>query len=160
MIAAKRPAAVWSAHVVTAIMLVYAVAKVVHALDGRLGIPGGPVVAPERYDTAGNVALQQFGLVAMGLLAAALAQATVRRWGRRIPSGLLVAALVVGLLAVAAGAIAIVGALFGPEPLRWTQVPAAMLVVVATGCWAVMTWATVATHRRRRERDGARRPSG
>lgn len=155
MIAAKRPAADWSAHVVTAIMLIYAVAKVVHALDGRLGIPGGPVVPPERYGTAGNVALQQFGLVAMGLLAAGLAQATVRRWGRHIPSGLLVAALVVGLLAVAAGAIAIVGALFGPEPLRWTQVPAAMLVVAATGCWAVMTWAAVTVHRRGGERDGA-----
>lgn len=155
MSVAARPGSAWPAHVVTAILLIYAVAKVVHALDGRLGIPGGPAVPPERYATAGNVALQQFGLVAMGLLAAGLAQATVRRWDRRIPSGMMVAALVVGLLAVAAGAIAIVGALFGPEPLRWTQVPAAILAVAATGCWAVMTWATVATRRRSGERDGA-----
>lgn len=134
---------IWPAHVVTAIMLIYAVAKVRHAIDGRLGIPGGPVVPPEHYATAGNVALQQFGLVTMGVLAACLSQATVHRWGRRIPHSMLVAALAVGFLAVAAGTVVIVGALFAPDPLRWTQIPASILAVAATGCWAVMTWVTV-----------------
>lgn len=140
---------VWPAHVVTAIMLVYSVAKVQHALEGRLGIPGGPTVPQAVYDRAGNVAAQQLGLVAMGIAAACLAQATAAPLGRRVPHRLLVGAVAVAFVAVTSGTVAIVAALFEPEPLRRTQLPAAVLALVATAGWADLL-RTTATERPRR----------
>ncbi|WP_163509905.1 DUF3995 domain-containing protein [Fodinicola acaciae] len=72
----------FAAYAAAALALVYVAYKVWFAIDGRLGIPGGPPMY-------GQVALPQLGNASLGLLAATLAVATVSGWGRRIPRWLL-----------------------------------------------------------------------
>ncbi|WP_427891472.1 hypothetical protein ACQHIV_03200 [Kribbella sp. GL6] len=95
----------WPAYVMAALFLEYAVAKAVRAGQGRLGIPGGPPVpaaVTARYPV--DPALAQSIACATGLVAAAVALATVTALGRRIPRLLMLGALAVLVVAVGAGA--------------------------------------------------------
>ncbi|MGH3665957.1 MAG: hypothetical protein ACRDU8_07710 [Egibacteraceae bacterium] len=106
------------------------------------GVPG--VVHPhDRY----NHVLRQLGLVAMDVVAAAVALATVQSWGRIIPRRLLLSAAwgICGLLA--AGLVAFVyHSASAPQPFDWTRVLVGAFLVV----W-VVTWGVTARSFGRRE---------
>lgn len=130
----------WAAYAACVCALVYAVMKLSMAAEGRIGLPGGPPVADDAYNQYDHVALRQLGLVAVDIVAALVALAFVRPWGRFIPRWMLLLTLGVGVLALAAGAFAVVqNALFGPEPMDWASVLLAGFMVVWVLLWAVTT---------------------
>ncbi|TDB92838.1 hypothetical protein E1267_43670, partial [Nonomuraea longispora] len=65
----------------------YVASKVVYALEGRLGVTGGPQVSPNSYDAygPGEVALAQWGNVASGVVIMAILLAGRIRFTRRLP---------------------------------------------------------------------------
>jgi hypothetical protein len=93
----------WAGFAAAILALEYAVAKIVMAARGELGLPGHPA-PPEAYERfSGDVVAAQLGNAALGLLTAALALALVQRWGRRVPTALLAAGSVVALAGGIAG---------------------------------------------------------
>jgi hypothetical protein len=138
-VSAARPrAAVWATYAACACALVYAAMKLYYASGGRLGLPGGPPVSDAAYDQYDHVVLRQLGLVAVDLLAAGIAVATVQPWGRFLPRWLMLAALGVGFLALAAGATAVLQNTFlGAGPLRWSNVALSAFVVTWVVLWVV-----------------------
>ncbi|SHE58408.1 DUF3995 domain-containing protein [Streptoalloteichus hindustanus] len=145
MSTSRRPS--WPAYLVTADLLVYAGAKAYLAAEDRLGIPGGPRVPAEAYQQLDHVWARQLGLAGMGVLAAVLALATVRPWGRRIPRWLVLTALGVQFVLSAMGASAIVtGVFLGPDPLGWPQFLGVLHSVAGLALWGVMVWSYLDRH--------------
>lgn len=79
----------WSVYAAISFAVIYATYKVWYAIEGRLGIPGGPPVSAEYAARIGNVTLAQLGNAGLAMLAAGLAIATVTHWGRVIPRWIL-----------------------------------------------------------------------
>lgn len=118
------------------VSLVYSIAKVGHAIDGRVGIPGGPTVVTDATAGSGEVARQQWVLVALGVVAAMVALSTAldlsQRGVLRVARWVVVSGVAL-LIVVGAGIIAF--SLFEVDHrLRWSQPLAA--VVAGVGAWA------------------------
>ncbi|MEU5861240.1 hypothetical protein ABZ815_08720 [Nonomuraea sp. NPDC047529] len=104
MVDSHRPRR-WPAYGLAALMLGYAAGKAVFAVQGRLGFPGGPPVpAAEAARYFLDPSLAQGFAAASGVLGACLVLATVTAVGRRLPRGVVLAALAVMLAAVGGGA--------------------------------------------------------
>lgn len=82
------------AYAAAASALGYSAMKVYMAAKGQIGLPGFPASEAEtaRHDSP---AADQLGNAALGLVGAALALATVQRWGRVVPRWLLLVGLAV-----------------------------------------------------------------
>lgn len=92
-----------AAWVAVATAIVYAGQKVYMAAIGKIGMPGH--LAPESVQAQfQHPGLAQAGNAAIGLLAGALALATITRWGARIPRWMLRTALLVTLTMLTMGA--------------------------------------------------------
>jgi hypothetical protein len=123
------------------LFLGYALGKAVHAVQGRLGFPGGPDPSAEdyeRYSQVVDVAMAQWMAVATGLFAAALVLATVTAGGRRIPRPLMLVLLALALLGVGSGAVMVAaGGFFGlGADWEWYQGVAAIAVTALCGATA------------------------
>ncbi|MFG2981789.1 hypothetical protein ACGFYQ_11120 [Streptomyces sp. NPDC048258] len=109
LFAPARPAPagrfVWlAAGLAVAFMLVYSGIKVYMAARGEIGMPGHP--APESVQARfEHPALAQAGNAFLGAVAAAVAAATVTRWGALIPRWMVLGALAVALVMQALGAV-------------------------------------------------------
>ncbi|MEU9803312.1 hypothetical protein [Streptomyces sp. NPDC051000] len=126
---ARRVAAVglpwaWPAYLSVLGQLIYVVEKGYYATQGRLGIPGGPLVSAPQNAGTSDVALTQWTLALLGLFSAALALAAVRPWGGLVPRPLLLTGL------WATGALAAV-----------SQIHVIREVLSGTGGWS--PWAAV-----------------
>ena len=108
----------------------YVASKAGYALDGRLGVTGGPEVDPSSYDAygPGEVAAAQWGNAAVGLLGVALLAVPLLPVSRRLPRRAVVAPLAVFALLALAGGIGMIaraltsdagGAVFGGYCLVW-----------------------------------------
>lgn len=116
----------------------YVASKVVYALEGRLGVTGGPVVSPESYLAygAGEVALAQWGNAGAGALVMVVLLAGRFRVGGRWAYGMLLGAHGLCAAVAAAGGAGMLGgalltdrggALFGGYCAVW-----AALLLLAT----------------------------
>ncbi|MBG0823914.1 hypothetical protein HS048_24660 [Planomonospora sp. ID91781] len=108
----------------------YVVSKVHFALEGRLGVTGGPRVAPEEYlgYGPGQVALAQWGNAASGLIIISLLAVSLAPVRRRLWRRMLLVLLWVCAAMAAAGAVGMTGgallsdrggALFGAYCVVW-----------------------------------------
>lgn len=132
----------WVAYATCLGALVYGAMKVYMAAEGRIGLPG--------FATSGavldHIVLRQLGLVAVDLVGAVIALATVQSWGRIIPRWLLLTAVWSICVMVAAGAAGFVlGTL---RPVDWTGFLGGVFLVV----WAIL-WGATAVSYQRRSRD-------
>lgn len=111
----------WPAATLAVAFLAYAAGKAIFAVQGRLGLPGGPAVSAEEARFAGSdVALAQWQLAAMGLLGAALVLLTMPSIGRRLPRPVILVVLAGLLLGVgSAAAVMIADGLFGLLGAGW-----------------------------------------
>lgn len=82
----------WVAYAAAASALGYSAMKVYMAAKGQIGLPGFPASAAETA-THDHPAADQLGNAALGVVSAALALATVQRWGRIVPRWILLLAL-------------------------------------------------------------------
>lgn len=114
----------------------YIASKVHMALEGRLGVTGGPRVPPEMYDEygPGEVALAQLGNAAAGLLVVGVVLAAQLRIARRLPRLLLLGSLGLCTVTAAAGGVGFIaravgtdrgGAVFGLYCVIWAVLLAA-----------------------------------
>ncbi|MEV8535196.1 hypothetical protein [Streptomyces sp. NPDC051211] len=120
--------------------LVYAGEKGYYATQGRLGIPGGPLVTASQYTNTSDVALAQWTLASLGLLSAVIALAAVRPWGGLLPRPLLLLGLWGTVAPAAAGQFhAARDVLFNSGPGGWS---AWAVVQGAAGLcvWLAMAW--------------------
>lgn len=119
----------WAAYAAVGFALVYVAYKVWFAVEGRLGVPGGPAVDAATYAQVGNVALAQLGNAALALVAAGLALATINRWG--VPRWLLAPACWLVAIMFCLGVIAVLMQLAG-HPITFLAV-LDLVVVVGLG---------------------------
>ena len=108
----------WPAYAATALLLAYAAGKAVFAVQGRLGLPTGPVVSAAKTDAYFlDPSGAQWAAAATGVLGAGLVLATLTPLAHRVPRPLLLVALAGLLLGVGSGAsIMIVDGFGGPGP--------------------------------------------
>lgn len=110
--------------------MLYVASKVDYAMDGRLGVTGGPEVDPASYDTygAGDVAAAQWSNAAVGLLGVALLAVPLLPMSRRLPRWVVLTPLIAFALLALAGGIGMIaramtsdvgGAMFGAYCLIW-----------------------------------------
>lgn len=132
-------AAAWTA--------LYVASKVVYALEGRLGVTGGPQVPASRYaeyDPSG-VAAAQWANAGVGVLIVLLFVLCALPFSRRLPRWLL--AVLVGAVALfaAAGGVGMLGralltdsggAIFGLYCLVWTALCVGVLVSLRRLVWS------------------------
>ncbi len=140
----------WAGYVAALFALEYAVAKVVMAGRGELGVPGHSA-PPEDYERfSGDVVLAQLGNAALGLVTAALALALVTSCGRRVPSALLAGGAIVVLAAAVAGSVVVVSSLTGlrEDHGQW-GFDSLVLGVVPLVAWLVLAVASVRGERGR-----------
>jgi hypothetical protein len=145
MTAKRRPQpSTWPAYGAFIGALVYGAMKVDLALKGQVGIAGFPNRPGHEQDQGG-----QWGNVAVAVVCAAVALATVQPWGRSIPRWLLLAASWAICAGLGAGAVALVLRVLGrselPAPTGWTG----RLVAAAAVVWVVLWGATAVSYRRR-----------
>jgi hypothetical protein len=99
--------------------LLYGAMKVDLALKGQVGVAGFPNRPRHEQDHGG-----QWGNVAVAVLCAAVALATVQPWGRSIPRWLLLAASWTIYAGLGAGAVVLMLRVLGrselPAPTGWT----------------------------------------
>ncbi|WP_282105823.1 MULTISPECIES: DUF3995 domain-containing protein [unclassified Crossiella] len=122
----------WAVFVVAAQMLFYAGEKVYMAAVGQVGLPG--MVAPDSVQAQySQTWLLQLGNAGLGVVAAGIVLATLRRWGP-VARWVLLGALVVTLGAMAAGVVllSVRGVWTG-----WVQLPLVVLV------WPWLVWRLV-----------------
>ncbi|MEO3791681.1 hypothetical protein ABGB14_15860 [Nonomuraea sp. B10E15] len=116
----------------------YVASKVVYALEGKLGVTGGPQVSPDSYLAygPGQVALAQWGNVASGVVIMAILLAGRIRFTGRLPYLVVLWAHWVCTAVAAVGAVGMTGgalvtdrggALFGAYCAVW-----AVLLFLAT----------------------------
>ncbi|WP_017586465.1 hypothetical protein [Nocardiopsis ganjiahuensis] len=119
--------------------LLYVVSKVVHAVEGRLGVTGGPRVDPDSYASygPGDVAAAQWANAGVGtavvLLFVLCALPVVRslpRWLPAVPVGLVTLMAVAGTVGMVGRALltASGGAGFGIYCAVWAVLAAGVLV--------------------------------
>lgn len=135
-----RRAPRWAGYAAALLGLEYAVAKVVMAERGQLGVPGHPA-PPEAYERfSGDVVAAQLGNAGVGLVSVLIALALVQRWGRRIPAALLAAGAGVALLSGIAGAAVVAGSLAGvrEDHGQW-GIDSLALGLAPLAAWAVLT---------------------
>lgn len=129
----------WAAYATCLGALVYGAMKVYMAVEGRIGLPGFATSGT----TLDHIMLRQLGLVAVDLVGAVVALATVQSWGRVIPRWLLLTAVWGICVLVAAGAAGFVlGTL---RPVDWTGFAGGGFLVV----WAVLWGVTAVSYQRR-----------
>ncbi|MEU9028616.1 hypothetical protein AB0D46_13910 [Streptomyces sp. NPDC048383] len=120
--------------------LIYVVQKGYYATQGRLGIPGGPLVPASQYVNTSDVALTQWTLALLGLLSATIALAAVRPWGGLIPRPLLLTALwATGALAAVSHIHVTREVLLPSGPGGWSPW-AAIQGAVGLCLWLAMAW--------------------
>ncbi|QVQ50224.1 hypothetical protein J4H86_14830 [Spiractinospora alimapuensis] len=135
-------AAAWTA--------LYVASKVVYALEGRLGVTGGPEVPVSRYADydPGGVAAAQWANAAVGVLIVLLFALCALPLARRLPRWLLAPPVALVTLFAAAGGVGMLGralitdsggTVFGLYCLVWTSLSVGVLVSV----WRVRTPAPV-----------------
>lgn len=132
----------WAAYVTCFGALVYGAMKVYMAAEGRVGLPGFVT----NGTTLDHIMLRQLGLVAVDLVGAVVALATVRSWGRVIPRWLLLTVVWGICVMVVAGATGFVLGIL--RPVGWTGFLVGGFLVV----WAVL-WGATAVSYQRRSRD-------
>lgn len=109
----------------------YVISKVAYALDGRLGVTGGPEVPPDRYanDGPGEVAAAQWANAAVGALGVLLLLFALTPLAARLNRWLLSVPLLLIWLMAVAGAVGMLGralltdaggALFGGYCVVWS----------------------------------------
>ncbi|WP_404962429.1 hypothetical protein [Streptomyces sp. 147326] len=142
---ARRPAVIpikwaWPAYASATLQLIYAGQKGYYAVQGRLGIPGGPSVPASQYAEVSDVALAQWTLASLGLLSAVIALAAVRPWGGLVPRPLLLLGLWGTVVPAVAGQIHVAGeVLFASGPAGWSG-GAAVQGFAGLGLWLAMAW--------------------
>ncbi|WP_051838188.1 MULTISPECIES: hypothetical protein [unclassified Streptomyces] len=142
---ARHPTAVtrtwaWPAYMSVLAQLVYAGEKGSYAAQGRLGIPGGPLVSASQYAETSDVALTQWTLALLGLLSAAIALAAVRPWGGLAPRPLLLLGLwATGALAAVSQIHVVRDVLFPTGPGGWS-VWAAVQGGAGLCLWLATAW--------------------
>jgi hypothetical protein len=129
----------WAAYTTCLGALVYGAMKAYMAVEGRIGLPGFATSGA----TLDHIVLRQLGLVAVDLVGAVIALATVQSWGRIIPRWLLLTAVWTICVMVVAGAAGFVlGTL---RPVDWTGFLGGVFLVG----WAILWGATAVSYQRR-----------
>lgn len=129
----------WAAYTTCLGALVYGIMKLYMAAEGRIGLPG--------FATSGagldHIVLRQLGLVAVDLVGAVIALATIQPWGRSVPRWLLLPAVWSVFVIVAVGAMGFVlGTL---RPVDWTGFLGGGFLVA----WAILWGATAVSYQMR-----------
>jgi hypothetical protein len=149
--AVRRPQpSTWPAYGAFIGALLYGAMKIDLALNRQAGIAGFPNRPGHEQDHGG-----QWGNVAVAVVCAAVALATVQPWGRIIPRWILLAASWTICVGLGAGAVVLVLRVLGrsqlPAPTGWTG----PLVAAAAVVW-VLLWGTTAVSYQRRSRGRSR----
>jgi len=127
--------------------------KATYAVQGKLGVPGGPEVPPSAYEELGHVGLRQGTLAAMGVVGAVLALASVQAWGQRVPRWLMLLAMWGALVPMLAGAPFVLSSLVdGSQPLG-SRLLGGARSLASLGLWGAATLLYQRRSRQWRTRD-------
>lgn len=113
-----------SAFLALASTLAYAGMKTIYAIEEKLGLPGFPAPAAS-YDGRDHIGRDEWGNVALALIAAVIVLLVIIPAGRRVPRWLLTIALWVACIGQVAGAVgftlraARILPDLGPGPIGW-----------------------------------------